>query len=360
MDAIVTYENRQRGPEWLPEFSISLLTKVCKVPRSSYYDWARSREAIARRREADNLLKDQILVVYKKSRNNYGVPKITEVLRSSGVHISRKKVANLMVDLGMRGACGRKKIKTTRRDKLASPSPDLVNRDFSAKGADQLYVSDLTYIPTKEGWLFLVAILDVFTRRIVGWSMATHMRTELFLDALRQAQLTRGRSTFSGTIFHSDHGSQYTSVEFRAMLKVMGIEQSMGTVGDSYDNALAENLWSLLKRETDYSDNFETVEEARIAIFTESGIRAQSDYYKVLNSLRTRLLTRTIAARTDGDYTRQPPNKYRIYLRSNTPDLLITAFHLFVVARKGHRDFTQKAEKRFKISFLPYTYSPLF
>ena len=255
MDAIVTYENRQRGPEWLPEFSISLLTKVCKVPRSSYYDWARSREAIARRREADNLLKDQILVVYKKSRNNYGVPKITEVLRSSGVHISRKKVANLMVDLGMRGACGRKKIKTTRRDKLASPSPDLVNRDFSAKGADQLYVSDLTYIPTKEGWLFLVAILDVFTRRIVGWSMATHMRTELFLDALRQAQLTRGRSTFSGTIFHSDHGSQYTSVEFRAMLKVMGIEQSMGTVGDSYDNALAENLWSLLKRETDYSDN---------------------------------------------------------------------------------------------------------
>ncbi len=214
------------------KFSTSLLTKVCKVPRSSYYDWTRSREATAKRREADNLLKDKVLVAYKKSRNNYGVPKITEVLRSDGVHISRKKVANLMLELDIRGACGRRKIKTTRRDKLASPSPDLLNRDFSAKEADQVYVSDLTYIPTKEGWLFLVTILDVFTRRIVGWSMARHMRTELFLAALRHCQVTRRRSIFTGTIFHSDLGSQYTCKEFRAMLKVMGMKQSMGTVGD--------------------------------------------------------------------------------------------------------------------------------
>ena len=143
-----------------------------------------------------------------------------------------------------------------KADKKAIYSPDLVNRNFHAEDLDQLLVSDLTYIPTKEGWLFLVCILDVFSRRILGWSMTRHMKVELFINALRQMQITRGKSTFEGTIFHDDKGCQYSATEFRKALQLMGMIQSMGSVGDSYDNSVAENLWSLLKRESNYSENF--------------------------------------------------------------------------------------------------------
>jgi putative transposase len=172
-----------------------------------------------------------------------------------------------MVELGIRGACCRKSIRTTRRDKTAALSSDYVNRNFNTTKVDELLVSDLTYIPTNQGWLYLVCILDVYSRRILRWSMADNMKVDLFLDALKQLQITRSKSVFAGTIFHSDHGSQYTSYEFRSVLKAMGMVQSMGTVGDSYDNALAENLWSLLKRESGYSENFESIDEARASIF---------------------------------------------------------------------------------------------
>ena len=180
------------------DFKISLLAKVCNVPLSSYYDWLKRRESIIKKHEADNLLKEQILEFYKKSRSNCGVPKMTEALKDNGVHLSRKKVAKLMVELVLKGTYGRKKMRTIIRDKSAILSPDLVNRNFTAKAPDELMVSDLTYISKKEGWLYLVVILDVCTRRILG---------------------TRKRTTFSGTAFHSDHGSQYTSGEFRAVLK---------------------------------------------------------------------------------------------------------------------------------------------
>ena len=248
------------------EFNISFLCNSCNVSRQSYYSWLNSREAIQDRLAKDLELKDQILQIYRQSKSTYGAPKITYKLRQQGIHISRKKVAKLMVDLGIKGACSRKKIRTTIADKKAKFSLDLLKRNFSASEIDKVFVSDLTYIETLEGWLYLVAILDVYTRKIVGYSMGTTMDVELFTRALKQLQYSRNKLIFKDAIFHSDHGSQYTSAVFRQALKLMGMKQSMGTVGDSYDNALAENLWSLIKRET-YTKNM-TIEEARLEIFS--------------------------------------------------------------------------------------------
>lgn len=249
------------------EFPVNILCRICKVPRSSYYDWVNSADQRQKKLAERDASKALVRKCYEKSRCNYGAPKITMALRAQGMHISKKKVARLMVELGIRGACARKKVRTTRADKNAIYSPDLVNRNFHADNVDQLLVSDLTYIPTKEGWLFLVCILDVCSRRIIGWSMARHMRVELFTDALRQMEITRNQSIFEGTIFHDDKGSQYSAQGFREALGLMGMTQSMGSVGDSYDNAAAKNLWSLLKRESNYRENFETIDEARAEIF---------------------------------------------------------------------------------------------
>ncbi len=184
-------------------FPIKVLCRVCQIPRSSYYDWIRRRPSIEKRQVNRQELKDEIKLVHGDSKCRYGAPKITAALRIQGLHVSRKVVANLMVELGIRGSCSKKKFKTTRSDKAATPSPDLVNRDFSASCPDEIYVSDLTYIPTKEGWLYLVTIMDVFSRRILGWSIDTNMTTDLLVRALDQLKATRGRMRFAGTKFHS-------------------------------------------------------------------------------------------------------------------------------------------------------------
>ena len=249
------------------DFPLSVLCKVCKIPRSSYYDWVKRRPLVDERISEDIKLKQLILEAHEASFGIYGAPRIFRVLRCQGVHVSKKKVAGLMVELGISGACGRHKICTTVRDRHARKSVDLVERIFSASKPDELWVSDLTYIPTGQGWLYLVAITDVFSRRILGWSMADHMGTEIFLDALKMVQFTRNQTRFVGTILHSDHGCQYTSNDFRDQLRVMKITQSMGTVGDSFDNAMAESLWASLKKELVYRTRFETKIQARTEIF---------------------------------------------------------------------------------------------
>lgn len=249
------------------EFPVTTLCSVCRVSRSSYYAWRKQGAGPDDATVEEAILANRIYDVWRKSKRRYGAPRITAQRWRDGVVINKKKVARLMAELGIAGLCGRKKLKTTQRDRSAPLAPDLVERDFTAEQPDELWVGDVTYVPTQEGWLFVASVLDCCTRLLVGWSIADHLRTELCLDALDAATRRRGRWRFVGTVFHSDHGCQYTSAAFGARCTAMGIVQSMGTVGDSYDNALAESFWSSLKREVVDHAHFSTKKEARLAIF---------------------------------------------------------------------------------------------
>ncbi len=248
-------------------FAVRTLCNVARVSSSAYYAWRARGEGPSGALIDEAILANRIFDLWRRSRRRYGAPRITAALVKAGAKVNEKRVARLMAELGISGKCGRRKLRTTWRDKKATPAGDLVERDFTAETPDELWVGDVTYIPTGEGWLFVASVLDVCTRRIVGWSIADHLRTELCVDAMASAAATRGRRSFAGTVFHSDHGCQYTSAEFRACCERMGIVQSMGTVGDSYDNAMAESLWSSLKRELVDDTYFATKEEARLAIF---------------------------------------------------------------------------------------------
>jgi transposase InsO family protein len=241
---------------------------VCEVATSSFYAWAATQVASPGEATVEEAyLANRIHDIWTESRRRYGVPRVTAQLWREGVAVNHKRVARLMCLVGAQGTCGRRKIVTTRRDPTATPSPDLVRRQFEQLALDQLYVGDVTYIPTDEGFCYLAGVLDACSRRMVGWSIAGHMRTELVADALRMAALTRGTDTLAGVIFHSDHGCQYTAGEYRDLCAELRITQSMGSVGDSYDNAMAESAWASLKRELVYETHFRTIEEARVFVF---------------------------------------------------------------------------------------------
>jgi transposase InsO family protein len=248
-------------------FSVARLCKVCGVARSAYYDWFGRQGGPSEAVMVEAYLANWIFDIWRRSRCRYGAPRVTAALRKQGVEVNEKRVARLMGELGIAGKCGRRKIRTTWRDLAAKPAPDLVERDFSADQPDELWVGDITYLPTDEGWLFVASVLDVCSRMVVGWSIADHLRAELCIDALAAAVASRGKGFFVGTVFHSDHGCQYTSSDFKACCEGMGITQSMGSVGDSFDNAMAESLWSSLKREVVDDAHFVTKEEARLAVF---------------------------------------------------------------------------------------------
>ena len=245
-----------------------MLCHVCKVSRSAYYRWNTEGRAVyetaCRAREA---LKERVLEAFRANRSIYGAPRLARELWSRGIEVSVATVGRLMEEIGIQGACGRAKTITTRPDRHARKSDDLVKRNFTVDAIDKLWVSDLTYIETREGWLYLVTIVDACSRRILGYEMGDTMETQLFISALGQAKATRGRVVLPRTIFHSDHGSQYTSDDFREMLRLSQMDQSMGTVGDSFDNAMAESLWASLKKELVYRTTFHTRKEARTAVF---------------------------------------------------------------------------------------------
>ena len=249
-------------------FPVKALCRVCEVATSSFYAWVTARaagpdEATLEEAWAANRIYD----IWAESKRRYGVPRVTATLWREGVKINRKRVARLMCLVGIQGVHGRRKMVTTRRDPNAKPAADLVQRVFEAAELNRLYVGDVTYIPTDEGFCYLAGVADVCSRRIVGWSIAEHMRAELCTDALRATALTRGSDGLAGAIFHSDHGSQYTSHDYRDLCDELGITQSMGSVGDSYDNAMAESIWASLKRELVYECHFSTIEEARLFVF---------------------------------------------------------------------------------------------
>lgn len=248
-------------------FATAALCRVCGVSSSAYYAWLKKGEGPTDGLIEEAHLANRLYDIWAKSRRRYGAPRLTAALWKQEEPVSEKKVARLMGELSIAGISGRRKVRTTRRDPNHELAADLVERDFSADEPDELWVTDVTYIPTDEGWLYLCSILDVFSRRFLGWSLATHLRTELCLDALNAAAMVRGKRRFAGTVLHSDHGCQFTADGFKKRCTQMGIVQSMGTVGDSYDNAMAESAWASLKRELVYETHFATREEARSAVF---------------------------------------------------------------------------------------------
>ena len=228
---------------------VALSCRVLGVSRSGYYAW-RGRVESARAR-ADAALSERIAAIHQTSRGTDGSPRVHAELRATGERCGRRRVARLMRQAGLRGCHGRRRhLRTTVPDRQATPAPDRVERTFAptAVGApDRLWVADISYVATEEGWLYLAIVLDAFSRRVVGWAMADHLRTDLVLRALEMA--IRARRPAAGLVHHSDHGCQYTALAFSQRLQAAGIEPSMGSVGDCFDNAVAESFFATLKVE---------------------------------------------------------------------------------------------------------------
>jgi putative transposase len=244
-------------------YPISLLCKVLRVSRSGYYDW-KDRPPSKRARE-NATLTHQIAEIHQRSRETYGYPRVHAELRALGVRCSRKRVARLMRKAGLKGCIRGCRKRTTRRDMNAVPAPDLVGRNFAATAPDRLWTADITYVHTQEGFLYLAFILDVYSRQVVGWAMATHLRTELVVDALEMA-LWRRRPA-AGLIHHSDRGVQYTALSFGRRLQEAGVVPSMGRAGSALDNAISESFVASLKTELLHRHRFISREAARTAIF---------------------------------------------------------------------------------------------
>jgi len=243
-------------------YPIRMMCRVLGVSPSGYYDWL-DRPPSARAK-ADAILLERIKDHHKVSRGTYGMPRLHEDLKEEGIKVGRKRVARLMKKAGIMGVSRRKKHGLTKRDKNAQPIPDLVDRNFTADGPNQLWVADITYIPTWSGFLYLAVVLDVWQRKVVGWSMATHLRTELVLSALEMALWRRQPKD---VIHHSDQGCQYTSIAFGKHCRRAGVRPSTGSVGDCYDNAMAESFFATLECELLDRYSFKTQREARMAIF---------------------------------------------------------------------------------------------
>jgi len=243
-------------------FRVSAMCRAFKVSRSGFYAW-RDRPA-SPRAEADVALGARIVEVHETSRSTYGVPRVHAELAAEGTHVGRKRVARLMRRHGLEGASRRRGWTTTMRKKNARPAPDLVDRKFTADGPNRLWVADITYVPTWSGFLFLAVVLDAWSRRIVGWAMATHLRTELVLDALDMAI---GQRRPTDVIHHSDQGCQYTSISFGLRCREANIRPSMGSVGDAFDNAMCESFFATLECELFHRRRFENQAEARMAVF---------------------------------------------------------------------------------------------
>lgn len=245
-------------------FATRTMCRVLEVSTSSYYTY-RSTE-LSERSRGDSELIEQIKTEHHVSGGTYGAPRIHRALRNGGHRVSRKRVARLMRQHGLRGAIkgGFRRPRTTRSARSVEPYPDRVNRNFRAVETDRLWLADITYVPTDEGFLYLAVILDVCSRRIVGWSMHERLHARLVCDAVRMAVERRNASA---VVHHSDHGSQYTSEEFAAVCRVSGIEISMGSVGDCYDNAMCESFFATLESEVIDRRRFRTRTQARHAIF---------------------------------------------------------------------------------------------
>jgi len=246
------------------EHSIKTMCRVLGVSRSGFHAWT-TRKPSARAVE-DARLTSRIAVLHKKRRGVYGSPRIwADLVVDDGERLGRKRVERLMRQAGLSGLITKKWKATTIRVPGVRVADDLLDRDFSADAPNQRWVADITYLRTWEGWLYLVAVQDLYSRRIVGWSMANHMRTELVTDALQMALAHRRPAP--GLIWHSDQGSQFVSLAFGQQARAAGIAQSMGSRGDCFDNAVAESFFATIKKELIDRQSWPTRAELRTEVF---------------------------------------------------------------------------------------------
>jgi putative transposase len=231
------------------DLPVTAACRAMKVTTSGFYEHQRRQLDPSPRVRADHELTHTILEIHRQSRGTYGSPRVHAELRlGEGIRVGRKRVERLMRQAGLKGVYRRRRGKgCTKRNPAATPSDDLVNRAFTVSGPDRLWVSDITEHPTGEGRLYLAVVLDAWSRRVVGWSIADHLRAELVVDALQMA-IWRRRPP-DGAIVHSDHGCQYTCWAFGRRLRAAGLLGSMGSVGDAYDNAVAESFFGTLQLE---------------------------------------------------------------------------------------------------------------
>ena len=242
---------------------VATMCRVLEVSPSGYYAWRKRTPSQHATRDA--ALAPKIRRFHQRSHGTNGSPRIREDLREeAGERVGRERVARLMRESGLRGVHRRRFMTTTQRDKRERPAPDRVERQFAAERPDELYVADITHIPTWAGFLFLAVVIDVFSRRVVGWSMAPHMRSSLVVSALQMAHAQRKPQ---GVIHHSDQGSQYTSLAFGQYCRDAGIAPSMGSVGDCFDNAMAESFFATLECELLQRRSLPDHAQARQAVF---------------------------------------------------------------------------------------------
>ena len=246
-------------------YPVAVLCRALQVSRAGYYAWA--GRGVSTRAQADAALTEQIRTIHRSSRGTYGAPRVHAELHAVGQRVGRQRVARLMRAAELRGCGrGRQRVCTTLTDPTATAAPNLVARTFEASRPNELWVGDITYIPTGEGWLYLATLLDAYSRRIVGWAMAEHLRTELALDALAMA-LQQRRPLPGRLVHHTDRGCQYTARAYQAVLAAHGVTCSMSRVGDCYDNALAESFFGTLKAELVHAQHWPSRRAARVAVF---------------------------------------------------------------------------------------------
>ena len=246
------------------EFPVSAMCRAVGVSRSAYHAWRAG--PVRKRAAARDALAGRIAEVQRDTRGVYGSPRVTAELRARGVRVSENTVAKVMRARGIRARTARKFVPRTTDSGHASPvAENLLGRRFGAGLPDRKWAADITYVPTGEGWLYLAGVIDLCSRKLVGWAMADHLRTDLVADALRMAVARRRPGP--GLLHHSDRGCQYASEGYRRLLAAHGMSCSMSGAGDCWDNAPMESFWGTLKAELVDHERYATRAEARASIF---------------------------------------------------------------------------------------------
>lgn len=242
---------------------VALLCRVLQVSRQGFYAWLQ-REPSPRARE-DERLAVQVRLAHLESRRTYGAPRVLAELRETGVKTSKKRVARLMREQQLRGRRKKRFVQTTDSSHSQPVAPNRLNRNFEVEAPDRVWAADITYIPTRQGWLYLAVVIDLYSRKVVGWSMQSYLDARLVLAALNMA--IDARRPGPGVVLHSDRGVQYACLEHREALAVAQIQPSMSRKGDCWDNAVVESFFSTLKNELTHLRDFATQDEARSAVF---------------------------------------------------------------------------------------------
>ena len=248
------------------QHNLSMMCRALKVTPQGYHQWFQRCPKRDKRRQEEQKLIGAIEEAYKDSQRTYGRVRVRRELRDQGINVGIKRVGDLMRQEGLRAKAAKKFRATTNSEHSKPVAENTLNRDFTATAPNQKWVGDITYIWTMEGWLYLAVVIDLFSRRVVGWSLSSRMTTELVCDALKMAVATRGR--VADTLCHFDRGSQYASDIFQALLKRYGFTCSMSRKGNCWDNAVAESFFHSLKVEAIYGELFRTRDEARRTVFS--------------------------------------------------------------------------------------------